>query len=62
VQGEKVRQLGNDLMPDLIRGLLKASEPLVKDYANEAIAASLKESKGQELLKAAPKEIKGSDK
>ncbi len=58
VQGEKLRQLGNDLMPDLIRGLLKAAEPLVKDYANEAIAASLKESKGQELLKAAPKEIK----
>ncbi len=62
VQGEKVRKLGNELMPDLIRALLKASEPLVKDYANEAIAASLKETKGKELLKVAPKEIKGSDK
>jgi hypothetical protein len=62
VQGEKIRQLGNDLMPDLIRGLLKVSEPLVKDYANEAIAASLKESKRKELLKVAPKEIKGNGK
>jgi len=65
VQGEKVRQLGNDLMPDLIRGLLKASEPMVKDYANKAIAAGLLDSKGKlgaaELLKAVPKEKEKKD-
>jgi hypothetical protein len=60
VEGERIRQIGNDVMPDLIRGLMKASEPMIKDYANQAIAQSLKESKGKlsaaELLKAAPKE------
>jgi hypothetical protein len=60
IEGEKIRQIGNDLMPDLIRGAMKSSEPLIKDYANKAIADSLKESKGKlsaaELLKAAPKE------
>jgi hypothetical protein len=65
VQGEKVRQLGNDLMPDLIRGLLKASEPMVKDYANQAIVAGLQDSKGKlsaaELLKAVPKEKEKKD-
>lgn len=46
VEGEKVRQLGNDLMGDLLRDGIKAAEPLVKDYANDAIARSLKEGKG----------------
>jgi hypothetical protein len=62
LQGEKVRQIGNDVMRDLLRELLKASEPTVKKYANEAIAESLKENKGKfsaaELLKATPKEKK----
>jgi hypothetical protein len=60
LEGEKIRQIGNDLMPDLIRGMMKSSEPMIKDYANKAIAQSLKESKGAlsatELLKAAPKD------
>ncbi len=62
LQGEPFRQLGNDVMRDLLRELLKASEPMVKQYANEAIAQSLKENKGKfstaEMLKTAPKEVK----
>jgi hypothetical protein len=53
LQGEQFRQLGNDL---------KASEPIVKKYANDAIAESLKENHGKlsaaDLLNAAPKEKK----
>lgn len=61
LQGETFRQLGNDLMRDLLRDLLKAAEPIVKQYANEAIAQSVKENHGTfsavEMLKA-PKEVK----
>jgi hypothetical protein len=64
LQGETFRQLGNDLMRDLLRELLKASEPVVKQYANEAIVQSVKENQGKfsaaDLLKAAPKEKKES--
>jgi hypothetical protein len=60
LEGEKIRQLANDLMRDVLHDLLKASEPIVKDYANQAIAQGLKEGKGKlsaaELMKAAPKE------
>jgi hypothetical protein len=62
IEGEKLRQTGQDVMPDLIRSFMKASEPIVKEYANQAIAQSLREGKGKlsaaELLKAAPKEEK----
>jgi hypothetical protein len=62
LQGETFRQLGNDVMRDLLRELLKASEPVVKQYANEAIAQSVRENHGKfaptEILKAAPKEKK----
>ncbi len=65
LQGEKIRQIGNDLLRDGLRDLLKTSGPKVKEYANEAIAQSLKENKGKlsaaELLKAAPKEKKQPD-
>jgi hypothetical protein len=59
IEGEALRDMGNEIMPDLIRAFMKVSEPLVKDYANQAIAQSLKEGKGKlsaaELLKTAPK-------
>lgn len=59
VEGEKVRELGTNLMRDVLRDLVKASEPLVKDYANDAIARSLREGKGglplSEILQALPK-------
>jgi hypothetical protein len=59
IEGEALREKGNEVMPDLIRAFMKASEPIVKDYANQAIAESLKEGKGKlsasELLKATPK-------
>lgn len=62
LQGERLRQIGNDLMRDTLRDLIKSAEPMVKDYANQAIAQALKENKGVlsagELLKAAPKEKK----
>jgi hypothetical protein len=58
VEGEKIRALGNDLMRDGLRDFIKAAEPMVKDYANDAIARSLKEGKGKisadALLKIAP--------
>jgi hypothetical protein len=60
VEAEQVRKLANDLLRDLVRDLLKANEPTVKKYANEAIVESLKENQGKfsitDLLKAAPKE------
>ena len=60
IEGEQLRKMGNETMPDLIRSMIKQSEPMIKDYANKAIADGLKESKGKlsaaELLKAAPKE------
>ena len=66
VEGEALRKMGNDVMPDLIRSMIKQSEPLIKDYANKAIADGLKESKGKlstaELLKAVPKEKKVKEK
>jgi hypothetical protein len=47
---------------DLLRGLVKASEPLVKDHANRAIAQSIKEGKGtisvDAIMKALPKSAK----
>jgi hypothetical protein len=64
LEGEKFRQLGNDLMRDGLRDLIKGAEPLVKDYANKAIAEALKENQGKlaagELLKAVPKENKSA--
>ena len=60
VEAEPLRKLANDLLRDMLRDLLKAYEPSVKKYANEAIAESLKENQGKfsvtDLLKAAPKE------
>jgi hypothetical protein len=57
LQGEKIRQIANDLMRDALHDLLKAAEPIVRDYANQVIAQSLKESKA-ELLKTPPKQEK----
>jgi hypothetical protein len=58
IQGEFGDNLRNDLK-QLMRGLLKASEPLVKAEVNRAIVQSLKEGKGtisaQSIMKALPK-------
>ena len=45
LKGEKGDALRRDLK-EILRTLVKASEPLVKDYANQAIAQSLKDGKG----------------
>lgn len=57
-----VGEFGDNLRRDLkesFRSILKASEPLVKIYVNEAIAQSLKEGKGsisaEAILKAMPR-------
>jgi hypothetical protein len=46
-------------LKDVVKTLVKASEPLVKDYANQAIVQSLKEGKGpisaDAIMKAMPK-------
>jgi hypothetical protein len=58
IQGEFGDNLRNDLK-QIMRGLLKASEPLVKEEVNRAIVQSLKEGKGtisaQSIMKALPK-------
>jgi hypothetical protein len=60
LEGERIRQIGNDLLRDTLRDLLKAHEADAKQYANEAIAEALKENQGKfsitDLLKAVPKE------
>lgn len=60
VKGEAGDSLRNDLK-DVVRTLLKASEPFVKDEANRAIAQSLKEGKGTisagAIMKALPTPI-----
>ncbi len=57
VTGEFGDNLRNDLKEG-IRGLLKTSEPAIKDHANKAIAQSLKDGKGDisagAILKALP--------
>lgn len=45
LKGEQGERLRNDLK-DVLRSLIKASEPVVKEYANQAIAQGLKEGKG----------------
>jgi hypothetical protein len=56
VQGEKVKGLPEGI-EDVLRDVLKSSEPLLKAYANDAIARGLREGKGDvspsALLKAA---------
>lgn len=56
--GEKGKAFANDIK-DLLRGAVKASEPFVKDHANQAIAQSLREGKGtisaDAIMKALPK-------
>src|SRR5206468_227273 len=46
-------------LKDVARIMVKASEPLVKDYANQAIVESLKEGKGEisadAIMKSLPK-------
>lgn len=60
IESEKLREVGERLMRDVLRDFVKATEPVVKDYANQAIAQSLKENKGAipagALLKVLPKE------
>jgi hypothetical protein len=59
LEGDALRNLGNEQLPDLIRSAIKEAEPTIKEYANKAIADGLKESKGKlapELLKGVPKE------
>lgn len=54
----KNENLRNDVL-ELMRGAVKSAEPAVKDYANQAIAQSLKEGKGAisaaAIMKAMPK-------
>ena len=45
LQGEQADQLRKDLK-ELLRGVLKASELVIKDQVNQAITQSLKEGKG----------------
>jgi len=58
VGGELGDNLRNDLK-EIVRGIMKASAPLVKDEANRAIVESLKEGKGaisaDAIMKALPK-------
>jgi hypothetical protein len=59
LEGEALREVGNDYR-GVLQDLLRAAEPSVKEYANQAIAHSLREGKGTfsaaALLKAlAPK-------
>jgi len=46
-------------LKEIVRGIMKASAPLVKDEANRAIVESLKEGKGaisaDAIMKALPK-------
>ena len=57
VQGEKIEGV-NENLEELLREGLKQSEPLLKAYANDAIARGLREGKGSispaELFKAVP--------
>jgi hypothetical protein len=58
LQGERAKKLRSDVK-DLLRAAVKASEPIVKDYANQAIVEGLKEGKGTisaaAIMKALPK-------
>lgn len=45
LKGDKGQALANDIK-DMLRAVVKASEPLVKEEANRAIAESLREGKG----------------
>ena len=58
LKGERAKALSSDLK-DLLRSFVKASEPIVKEYANQAIVESLKEGKGTisagAILKALPR-------
>ena len=57
VKGDPGNSLNKELN-DVLRTVIKASEPIVKDYANQAIAQSLKEGKGTisagAIMKAVP--------
>jgi hypothetical protein len=65
VEGERARELGNQYK-GLLQDLMHSAEPTVKDYANDAIAKSIKEGKGtlsanalfKMLSAATPKETK----
>ena len=58
LKGERAKMLSSDLK-DLMRSVVKASEPMVKEYANQAIVEGLKEGNGTisagAILKALPK-------
>jgi hypothetical protein len=45
LKGENGKQMANDIK-DMLRAVVKASEPFVKEEANRAIAESLREGKG----------------
>jgi len=45
IEGERAKNLGNEVK-DVLRNLIKSQEGEVKNRANEAIAASLKEGRG----------------
>jgi hypothetical protein len=65
LQGERAKEFGNKYK-DILKDLMHSAEPMIKDYANDAIAQSLKEGKGtfgaaavfKMLGAAAPKETK----
>ena len=56
--GERGKAFSNDLK-EVMRTLVKASEPIIKEYANQAIVEGLKEGKGtisaRAIMKALPK-------
>jgi hypothetical protein len=58
LNGERGKMLSSDLK-DVMRTLIKASEPGVKEYANQAIVEGLKQGKGtvsvSAIMKALPK-------
>jgi hypothetical protein len=57
IEGDTAKDIGNDLK-DTLKSFIKSQEPDIKNRANEAIAKSLKEGKGNisasALLKLAP--------
>ena len=65
MEGERAKELGNQYK-SLLQDLMHSAEPTVKDYANDAIAKSIKEGKGtlsanalfKMLSAATPKETK----
>jgi hypothetical protein len=58
LKGERAKKVSNDLK-ELMRGVVKTAEPILKDAANQAIAEGLRQGKGTisagAIMKALPK-------